>query len=379
VRITKIEILETRIPFRFTFRHSLAERSEGHGVLVRITDDSDRVGYGECVPRSYVTGETPESVQAALLDHLTPPWLGCEVASFDELAAAIERGLDGLPRNEHAAHCALELALLDLGGRVFDKCAGDLLGPKVNDALEYSGVISADGVETSMKILGLIREFGFNQVKLKVGGNPEDDDQLLRAARDILGPECKLRIDANCAWTWEEALARLEDFAPYDLEAVEQPVRGDDIDGLVELTARSAVPVIVDESLASLEDAETLIARHACHHFNIRVSKCGGLINARRLRDAATRAGVGCQLGAQVGETVLLSAAGNLFASRTPGVLFCEGSFGTILLAQDIGVQDLTLKPRTPARALNGPGLGVDVDPERLAPHVVTTRELGEG
>ena len=147
MRITKIEILETRIPFRFTFRHSLAERSEGHGVLVRITDDSDRVGYGECVPRSYVTGETPESVQAALLDHLTPPWLGCEVASFDELAAAIERGLDGLPRNEHAAHCALELALLDLGGRVFDKCAGDLLGPKVNDALEYSGVISADGVD----------------------------------------------------------------------------------------------------------------------------------------------------------------------------------------------------------------------------------------
>lgn len=379
MKIVKIDLLETKIPFRFTFRHSLAARSEGHGVLVRVTDDSGRIGYGECVPRSYVTGETPESVLAALESHLAPRWLGRDVASFDDLVDAIEEGLEGLPRDRHAAHCALELALLDVGGRCFDRSAGDLLGPIVHDALDYSGVISADGIETSIKILGLMKEFGFGRVKLKVGANDADDDELLAAARDILGPACKLRIDANCAWTWEQALRRLEDFTPYALEAVEQPLPGDDIDGLSELTSRSPVPVIVDESLASLEDARMLIDRGACHHFNIRVSKCGGLVNARRLRQAATEAGLGCQLGAQVGETVLLSAAGNLFASRTPDILFCEGSFGTILLAEDIGVQDLTLQPRTPSRALDGPGLGVDVDTERLAPHVVNTRELGEG
>ena len=378
MRITRLEILETKIPFRFTFRHSLAARSEGHGILVRVTDDGGNVGYGECVPRSYVTGETPDSVKQAIHGSLALPWLGLELASFEDAVAHIETGLVGLPRDQHAAHCALELAILDAAGRAFGRSAGSVFGPRVTDEIAYSGVVSADGAETSLKIIELIRDFGFGQVKVKVGADDAEDEALLRHARDILGPDCRLRIDANCAWTWEQALRRIEDFTDLGIEAVEQPLAGDDIEGLVQLTARSPIPVIVDESLASLDDARTLIERRACHHFNIRISKCGGIVNSRRLRDAAHDAGLGCQLGAQVGETVLLSAAGNLFASRTEGLLFAEGSFGTILLATDIGKQDLTLRPRACARALDGPGLGVDVDTEKLAPMVVSTLEMRE-
>lgn len=379
MRITRLEILETKIPFRFTFRHSLAARSEGHGILVRTTDDAGNVGYGECVPRSYVTGETPDSVKQAIHKVLAPPWLGLEIASFEDAVARIETGLAALPRDQHAAHCALELAILDTAGRAFERSAGTVLGPLITRKIAYSGVVPADGAATSLKIIELIREFGFEHVKIKVGADDAEDDALLRHARDLLGPGCRLRIDANCAWTWEQALRRLDDFIPFGLESVEQPVAADDIDGLVQLTARSPIPVIVDESLASLDDARTLIERRACHHFNIRISKCGGLVNARRLRDAAHGAGLRCQLGAQVGETVLLSAAGNLFASRTEGLLFAEGSFGTILLAADIGKQDLTLRPRSCARALEGPGLGVDVDAEQLLPTVVNTLEMREG
>lgn len=379
MRITRLEILETKIPFRFTFRHALAARSEGHGILVRVTDDAGNVGYGECVPRSYVTDETPASVTQAIHNTLAPPWLGLEIANFEDAVARIEAGLDGLPRDQHAAHCALELAILDVAGRAFERSAGTVLGPPVTREIAYSGVVSADGSETSLKIIELIRKFGFGRVKLKVGADDREDDALLRRARELLGPDCRLRIDANCAWTWEQALRRLDDFTPFGLESVEQPLPRGDIEGLVELTARSPIPVIVDESLASLEDAKMLISKRACHHFNIRISKCGGLVNARRLRDAAHAAGLRCQLGAQVGETVLLSAAGNLFASRTEGLLFAEGSFGTILLATDIGKQDLTLQPGSCARALEGPGLGVDVDPDRLLPIVVSTLEMREG
>jgi len=379
VKIHGLTILETRIPFRFTFRHALASRHEGHGVLVRVIDEDGNVGYGECVPRSYVTGETPESVIQTLREELAPPWIGTVVRSFDGLVGRLQDRLASLPRDQHAAHCALELALLDVGGRAFGCSAGSVLGPVRSPQLEYSGVVPADGMETSMRMLESIRAFGFRRVKIKVGADEADDDAVIRKARELLGDDCRIRIDANCAWDWETALRRLEHLEPFELESVEQPVPGDDIDGLARLTARSPIPVIVDESLASMDDARTLIEREACHHFNIRVSKCGGLINSGRIRDAAHEAGMRCQLGAQVGETVILSAAGNLFASRTEDLLFAEGSFGTILLSDDIGEQDLTLRPGARALALQRPGLGVEVDVDRLRPFVVSAVEMGDG
>ncbi|MAG57180.1 MAG: hypothetical protein CMJ83_12880 [Planctomycetes bacterium] len=379
MKIARLEIIELKIPFRFTFRHSLAARSEGHGILVRIEDEDGHIGWGECVPRSYVTGETPASVQEALRDGLALPFAHASFDGFDDVVASLEHALTDLPRDQHAAFCALELAMLDLAGRVYDRSAGEVCGPVASSEIEYSGVVSSDGLASAIKVLELLREFGFRRVKLKVGGDPQDDISLLQHARAVLGPDCKLRIDANCAWDVKTALERLDAFAPFDLESVEQPLPGDDLDGLAKLTPRSPVPVIVDESLASTDDARTLIDRGACHHFNIRISKCAGLINAARVRDLGRAAGVGCQLGAQVGETVLLTAAGRHFAASTEEILFCEGSFGTILLESDIGAQDLTLRSGGPAPGLSGPGLGVEVDADKLAPYVASTIVLGDG
>jgi len=377
MKIRRLDIIEIEIPFRMTFRHALAERNQGHGVLVRTEDDEGRVGFGECVPRSYVTGETPASVQEALRIHLAPPFAGSTFASFDEVVQALGAAGEDLPRDQHAAFCALELSVLDLAGRAFACAAGDVCGPLAQDAVEYSGVVSADGQEASLRILELIRSHGFRHVKLKVGTNEQEDEDLLRQAREILGTDCRLRVDANCAWDADEALRRLESLAVYDLEGVEQPLPAHDVDGLAHVTARSPVPVILDESLASLDDARMLIDRRACHHFNIRISKCGGLINATRIRDLARDAGVRFQLGAQVGETVLLSAAGRHFAARSDDVLFSEGSFGTILLESDIGIQDLTLTSGRPVPIPDGPGLGVEVDELQLAPYVSSTISLG--
>ena len=374
----RIEILDLEIPFRFTFRHALAARSKGHSVLVRASDRDGRVGWGECVPRPYVTRESPDSVRSALREILVPQFLGCSFATFAEVAGALESRLMDLPAKKHAAWCALELALLDLAGRVFARSAGEeLVGPLVAGEVAYSAVVSADSLDASVATLREIQRSGFEKVKLKVGLGRDQDLRLLAEARAILGEACGLRIDANCAWAVEEALAMLEAFLPFRLESVEQPVAADDIEGLAWLTARSPIPVIVDESLASKRDARRLIDRGACHGFNIRISKCGGLIGSVRLRDLARSAGIGYQLGAQVGETALLSAAGRQFATRSSGMLACEGSYGRVLLEADIGIQDITVGRGGKAPALSGPGLGVDVDPERVARYTTGRFVLG--
>lgn len=373
LRIRQVEVMTVVVPFRITFRHALASRSEGEAIVVRMVDAEDRVGFGESAPRSYVTGETIEMARDTLRQSLVPPLLGVSFSNLDEIKAALNHFLGALPRNQHAAFCALELSLLDLAGKVFGLSAGSIVGEVESPEVRYSGVISADGVEEALGWCKKMSALGLREVKVKVGLSADADLEILKGARRILGDACSLRIDANCAWQPENALRHLETFAPIRLDGVEQPLAANDIDGLAWLTERSPMPVIVDESLASLTDGRLLVERKACHVFNIRISKCGGLLGACRLRDLARQAGIGFMLGAQVGETAILSAAGRHFATRSQGVRFCEGSFGTFLLEEDIGTEDVTFGPGGTAPAIGGNGLGVVVDEARLA-RLVTDR-----
>lgn len=373
MKIVRIDLLRVRMPFRLTFRHALASRSEGESVIVRVHDADGATGYGECVPRTYVTGESPETVWRALSGRLPAPLSGACFDTFGEVAEALSSMLDGIARHEQAAFCALELAVLDLAGRCFGVSAGSVLGPVARDRVAYSGVLSADGPDVAQKTCAAFRTMGFRAVKAKVGEDLEANLALLRTARSILGDAVSLRVDANCAWSFDEARRQLEALAEVGLDGVEQPLSADDIDSLAALTAESPIRIILDETLASAEDARRLIDVRACHCFNIRISKCGGLLGSGRIRDLAVAGGVECMLGAQVGETALLSAAGRQFATRSNNVVFCEGSYGTLLLEQDIGTEDLTIGAGGFAPALTGPGLGVDVDAGVLA--AATTEE----
>jgi L-Ala-D/L-Glu epimerase len=376
--LKSIDVMTAVVPFRMTFRHALASRSKSESVVVRTADGEGHVGFGEAVPRSYVTGEIIETVRQALRQVLVPPLLGVSFDSFDEVTGTLKQCLESLPRNQHAAFCALELSILDLAGKVFGKSAGSVAGDVKSLNVRYSGVIPAIGPEEALRLCKKAAALGMRDVKIKVGLSEETDLQVLKGARSILGEACSLRIDANCAWRPEDALKRLEAYGPIRLDGVEQPVAHDNIEGLAWLTARSSVPVIVDESLVSFGDAENLAVRKACHIFNIRISKCGGLLGSVQIRDLAREAGIGCLLGAQVGETAILSAAGRQFATRSGDLRFCEGSFGTFLLEQDIGVQDLTFGAGGLAVALDGAGLGVEIDQDRLAGLVTERMTLGK-
>lgn len=366
----RAESLHVAIPFRFAFQHSLAERAVGDGVLLVLHDGEGRTGYGECTPRSYVSGETARTVMETLERRLAS-WLGWRCASFEELVRRLAREIEGLPRAEHAAACALELALLDLGGKVFGRSAGEALGPLVCSQVAYSGVISAGGQEGAARACLMMKQLGVTRAKVKVGRTLEEDLAILAAAREGLGEGAALRVDANCAWDRHTALARLQAFEEFRLEGVEQPCAAEDIEGLAFVSARAKLPVIADESLVSLADAERLAAARACHMFNVRISKCGGLLSALRIRELGRAAGIDTMLGAHVGETAILAAAGRHFAARSPGLRFAEGSYGSLLLESDVS-RELDLEPGGLGTVPSGDGLGLEVDLERIEPHVVT-------
>src|SRR5205807_6400339 len=175
-----------------------------------------------------------------------------------------------------------------------------------------------------------------------------------------------LRVDANEAWTPAEAVERIGALEPFGLCAVEQPVPHADVAALADVRRQVKVPLMLDESLCSMTDAERAVALGTCDLFNLRLSKCGGFIPTLRLAQFARRHGLGYQLGCQVGETAVLSAAGRHFAASVAELRYLEGSYDRHLVGEPLGKADLTFGFGGRAPALPGPGLGVELDPEAI-------------
>jgi L-alanine-DL-glutamate epimerase-like enolase superfamily enzyme len=377
MRIVRFELRIVEIPMRVAVEHALAKRKLARNLLVAAFDDNGLVGWGECCPRDYVTGETIESVEAALERELLPRFHGRSFPGIAAVAEALSAELPDLPRDRHAAFCALELALLDLAGRRFGVSAGTVLGPVLRPRARYSAVIASSGVLKAGAMAAVARIVGASEVKVKTLAELERNQRLLRVTRAIMGQGASLRIDANAAWNADEAIRQLDALRPFRLEGCEQPVPGQDIAGMAAVTAARIVPVVADESLCSHADGERLVHERGCDIFNLRVSKNGGLLNTLRLHRLAKAAGLRCQLGAQVGETGLLSAAGRHVATRLSDIVWCEGSYGRILLRPDIVVPDVTVGRGGWAPALDAPGLGVTPDPRLLERFTTAHRGFG--
>ncbi len=374
-----------RIPFVEAFGHSASVRSRSDSVVVRLTAEDGTVGYGEGLPRPYVTGETVESCIDHIAQCLWPSVVNSEVPAMDPGSDPV-RTLDPVGRNLpdgdatgvvawHAARTACELALLDLLLRRGRLSLGEILRPR-RASVTYSGVISGGSIDSAVRLARVCAEFGLQDVKIKIDG--EDGRDRVAAVRETVGPDVSLRIDANCAYTPDEAVATLEALAPFDIACAEQPIPRGNPEVLASVRSRSPIPIMADESLVTLADAEALIQSGACDFFNLRISKCGGLVRTLEIARMADRAGLRLQLGCQVGESAILSAAGRHLAAHLDRISFVEGSYGNMLLVEDVSEESVAFGRGGWAPLLRDPGLGVDVNDDVLRAHAETTTILGK-
>jgi L-Ala-D/L-Glu epimerase len=378
VKIAELTARHVRVRLRKPIRHASHSREDTDNVVVRCVLDDGSVGHGEGVPRDYVTGETIDSALALLAG----ADLAAQLGSCRDFADAVEQAgrlrLPARPGDDrgiggNAARCAVELAWLDAGGRRFGQplsavtrlAAPDCFSPRA--WVRYSGAItSARGFKLRLVAWGQ-RLYGLAQIKVKVGIAGYDDAARLRAVRRCVGGRVDLRIDANEAWSPDEVVERIQQLEPARISSVEQPVAHEARACLAGVRRQVRTPIMLDESLCGLVDAEEAIGANLCDLFNIRLSKCGGFLPSLRLAQLARRHGLGCQLGCQVGETAILSAAGRHFAASVADLRYVEGSYDRRLVREALGRQDLTFGPGGKAPALAGPGLGVEIDPEALA------------
>jgi L-alanine-DL-glutamate epimerase-like enolase superfamily enzyme len=358
--VKHVDIWRLKLPFHYPFKHKLASHAGSENLVVKITADNGSAGYGEGVPRAFVTGETMEDSLSFLKETLGSHILDVAFSSPEELAQRLARlqrdpDADRFP----AVRCALETALFDVAGRCWGKPLSDLLGGAVKESVCYSAVVPLVSLAQLPRFFQLVKAKRMRFLKLKVG--EAHDLEVLDLARKELGWQIDIRVDANGAWTAEEALPRITAMLPYGISAVEQPVTKEDFEGLQRVSQALNIPVIADESLCSTTDARKLIEMRACRMFNIRLSKCGGLSAAITIRNLAEEAGIACQLGCHVGETSILAAAGRHFALCSDHLAYVEGSFAPYLLARDPVEHSVVFHDEGIAPPLVGPGLGVTV------------------
>lgn len=334
----RLHFSELRVPLKMTFRHASAARTHGESLWVEAARGAHR-GYGEGCPRVYVTGETRASCKQ---------WLGTWYPAIQSECTSLEALRDWLARNSTAvdaspsAWCAIELALLDLFAREREQSVEALLGlappggPHV-----YSAVLGNDAPWKTRFLIDQYCILGVTDFKVKLEGDLPIDGQKLRSIAELAAwhgvTNHRVRVDANNLWaeTPDRALEYLRALDG-ELFGVEEPVRPRDVPTHSRISVDLGVPIILDESLCTLADLERYDDAPGRFMANLKISRVGGVLRALHLVEALRARGWPIIVGANVGETSVLTRAAMLVAAAAGKQLAAqEGAFGSRLVERE--------------------------------------------
>jgi len=334
MRIDQLRLSELHIPFKATFRHASAERSETSSIWVEATSDG-LIGCGESCPRPYVTGETTDSARAFFNTYEAA--VRRDVTGLDSLREWMAAHGEAIDRNP-AAWCAMELALLDLMARASGQTLEAFLSlVPLRGSFRYTAVLGDSSADVFTATAERYRRMGFSDFKVKLSGDIERDTGKMAVLAAFAMPELRVRVDANNLWTAPEvAISYLRDLgAP--LFGVEEPIGARRYDELGRIAAALNCRIILDESIVSADQLGVLEGTPERWVINVRVSKMGGLLRSLDVVSGARARAIPIIVGAQVGETsVLTRAALTVAHDAGTSLLAQEGAFGTFLLEHDV-------------------------------------------
>ena len=368
MRISEVRIHPITLPFAQHFSHSQKKDMSADNILLEIVgEDGGFRGYGEGAPRLYVTGESQAgAVKTAynLVRSESFPW---DSDSIAEIWKFIEGHREG--RETNSALCSVEIALLDALGKSQSKPIIDYLPAGFYTGKVHYGATVPLGLEERItKICGIIKTLGLEHVRVKLGSVFIQNERSMRIVRSSLGDSCELRIDVNGAWDRDLAFKHLNLLSEHRVKVVEQPLMhgNKDLGGLAEELRARGINLMADESACTLRDVEEIIDQGFFNMVNVRLSKCGGFNRSLKIIDLLRKSDLSFQIGCQLGESGVLSAAGRSLCLVNSDAAYFDGSYDSFLLKENITTEDVTFGPGGVAGPLGGYGLGVKVDLRKL-------------
>jgi L-alanine-DL-glutamate epimerase-like enolase superfamily enzyme len=276
--------------------------------------------------------------------------------------------LEAVARSEPGLAFAADAALWDLRGRAVGQPVAALLGGAFRETVPVTEQLFLGNWTRSEAALGAILARGTRRVKLKIGLGPAHDLELVRRVRAVVGPDVELRIDANRAYRYDESLALYRQLAGLGVLALEEPLR-EPWPALSQLREATGLPVMLDESVLSLDDLQAAVAARAIDSLNLKLTRVGGLSPALAYRRACDQAGVAVSIGCNEDLGPGMAAIVHL-AAATPGLYAMEG-VGHLRLGVDLVDEPMPIVAGHVAVPA-GAGLGVHLPEDwqaRLAPY----------
>jgi L-alanine-DL-glutamate epimerase-like enolase superfamily enzyme len=367
MRITSIDVFEYRVEYAHgdgVYRMSHGREATGHpSAVVRLSTDEGIVGWGEVCPNGTTFSQSFFGGERAALPLLAEAVLGLDPRNL----ARVNRAMSAAMMGGTSAKAAIDVACWDVLGKSVGLPVAELLGGTLQEEIPLALSIPVGTVEAAVDYVTTYRPLGVTNFQVKVGDDWKQDVARIRAAIEAAGPGVSIVVDANGGWTLQAALLAVRQLEDLPIH-LEQPCRT--LIDCAELRKHTSLPMIADESVASLTDL--VAARNAgIGGANIKVQKVGGLTTAKLMRDAAVSLDMNMECDDLWGGTIATAAISALSASTDPRN-FLVAAFFSDWTRPALSNSPVISNGGGTGRALSGPGLGIEVDEAQLGEPVLT-------
>lgn len=384
MKITGLEMIPLTMAFKGTIKESFGTVGlREDNVVIKLHTDEGITGLGEgCTLGPFYCGESQETVMGIIGHHLYPKVLeGKDPFNIDP----IHYEMDKVVYANTVAKAAVDFALYDIMGKALNVPVYNLLGGKFADEIPLRGSVGIDKPEKMAALAKrIIIDEGLGGIKMKVGLNPPEDIERVKAIRAAIGPDAVIDIDVNGAYAPKEAiyvLRRVSDCAPI---TVEQPVGRDNLTGMALVKRSVDLPIGACESALTHAQIMRVIQMEAADFFNYKTSRSGGLFPAKQAVRMIEAAGLFVIASEQLGFGIEVTANAH-FAVSTPslkwpeghaaGLMGLAGKFDTIDFDGDI-VDNSPLVKNGKLQAPKGPGLGVNLVEDKWRRYLTPGKEI---
>lgn len=321
MQIESIETSVLEVPLIKPFKTALRTVHTAQTVVVKMITDEGLVGWGEAPPTVVITGESIASIQATIEQILAPQIMQMDIRQRQTILSTIQASVKG----NTSAKAAVDMAVHDLIGQIANLPLYQLLGGYTNN-LQTDITVSVNASKEMAEDAKRYVDDGFSILKIKVGiGEIEDDIQRILAIREAIGPNPKIRLDANQGWTPKDAVYAIRKMERLQLgiQFVEQPVKAHQIEGLKYVKEHTTIPIMADESVFTLQDARRVLEAGAADLLNIKLMKCGGICEAIKINALAEAYDVPCMVGSMIETSIGITAAAH-FAASAPNIHYVD-------------------------------------------------------
>lgn len=354
LKVSDIKIYKFDIPMKDVFEIATMSISTAENVLIQIITNEGLIGWGEAASFHSIVGET-QSINFAAAKELRELLLNRNPLFVSSLVYDMDYYL---PHNT-TIKSAFDMALYDIAAQAAGLPLYLYLGGQKREIETDLTMGLGDPGEAGERAKE-IKSMGFRMIKVKLGMKFDEDFTRLNNIRKAIGDDPIIRVDANQGWDRVAAIKSLNAFEEFDIEFCEQPCRAHDLDGMREISDRTNIPLMADESLFSVYDALNIIKLDAAPYFNIKFSKSGGINNALKIAHVAEAGECPCMVGC-MSESKLGITAATHFA-MTSNILQFFDLDSHIEHAEDPIIGGVTIKNGVITLPDN-PGIGARPDP----------------